>query len=71
MLEKILAVERNILANPYGISGKEIIEQAEKEYGLRIERKAIYGYIDALTRFLPVDYFKSGSKNIYYLRVIT
>ncbi len=65
MLEKILAVERIVLANPYGISGKEIIEQAEKEYGLKIERKSIYKHMSALKNFLPITCFKAGHNNIY------
>lgn len=69
MTERILAVERIIIDNPYGISVKEIIEKAQNEYGYNIEKKSIYTYIALLKKFLPIDYFKSShNTNIYYLR---
>lgn len=66
-LGKILAVERIIKDNPYGITTNEIIEKLDNYYGIRAERKSIYENIAVLTRFMPINTFRAGTKIVYYL----
>lgn len=66
-LSKILAVERIIQDNPYGITTNEIIEKLDNYYGIRAERKSIYENITVLTRFMPINVFKANGKNFYCL----
>ena len=64
-LYKILAVERIIQDNPYGITTKEILDKLDKLYGIKAERKSIYENIAVLTRFMPIDVFKANGNNVY------
>lgn len=69
MSEKILAVERILLRNPYGISTQEIIGRLDNEYGIKAERKSIYSDIAILTRFMPIDVYRGdNNRNLYFIR---
>lgn len=62
-LYKILAVERILQDNPSGVTTKQIIDKLDNLYGIKAERKSIYGNIAVLTRFLNVQ----RKKNVYYI----
>lgn len=66
-LYKILAVERIIQKEPYGITAKEIIDKLDNLYGIKTERKSVYSNIAVLTRFMPIEVFKANGKNVYCL----
>ena len=69
MSYRILAIERILLRNPYGISTQEIIDALDNEYGIKAERKSIYSNVATLTRFLPIDIYRGcNNDNIYYLQ---
>ena len=67
-LDKILAVERILIHNPYGITTKEIISKLESIYGIKAERKSIYSNIAVLTRFLPIDVRTESKTTFWYIR---
>ena len=67
-LGKIIAVEHILLANPNGITCKEIIEKLDNVYGITAERKSIHSNISVLTRFLPIFTRKQGYSTLYYLQ---
>ena len=64
---KILAVERILQNHPHGLTRKQIIDMVENHYGLKIDRKVFYSYINILTRFMPVQVERKGNTVIYYL----
>lgn len=66
-LGKILAVERIIQDNPYGITTNEIIDKLDNYYGIKAERKSIYENIAVLTRFMPINVFRANGKYFYCL----
>ena len=63
--EKILAVERIMKQNPYGITVNQIIYLLEKKYDIKAERKSIYNNIAVLTRFMKIDKFKANGQ-VYF-----
>lgn len=63
---KILAVERILLNNPYGITTAEILEKLENEYGIRAERKSIQANIATLSRFMQIDRYIAGNHKVYW-----
>lgn len=68
-LYRILAIERILQNNPYGISVNEIIEKLENEYKITCTRKTIFSNIKMLTRFMPIDKFTGARRsNVYYLK---
>lgn len=64
---KILAVERILQNHPHGLTLKQILNMVENHYGLKIDRKTFYNYINILTRFMPVQVERKGNTVIYYL----
>lgn len=63
---KILAVERILKQNPYGVTVNEILSLLEIEYGIEAERKSIYSNIAVLSRFMQIDKFKGNDGKIYW-----
>lgn len=63
---KILAVERILLANPYGITTNEIIERLESDYGITAERKSVLANIHVLTRFMNIDRYMTSEHKVYW-----
>ncbi len=66
-LERILAIERILQENYYGISVKEIIDAIENRYGIIAERKCIYNCIAVLTRFMPINKKREGNVVYWYI----
>lgn len=64
-LTKVLAVERIMKQNPYGITVNQIIYLLEKKYDIKAERKGIYNNIAALTRFMQIDKYKANGQ-VYF-----
>lgn len=51
--ERILAVER-IIQRRRSFTTPEILEELERKYDIRADRKSIYDDIAVLTRYLPI-----------------
>ena len=66
-LERILAIERIMQENHYGISVGEIIDALENRYGIIAKRKCIYNCIAVLTRFMPIDKKREGNVVYWYI----
>ena len=64
---KILAVERILQNNPNGLTLNQIVNMVDNYYGLKIERKSFYNYINILTRFMPIQVERKGNKFVYFL----
>lgn len=64
---KILAVERILQNHPHGLTRKQIIDMVDNHYGLKIDRKVFYSYINILTRFMPIQVERNGNTVIYFL----
>ena len=66
--ERILAVER-ILLSRRSVTTRQILDDLERNYDIRADRKSIYDDIAALTRHLNIRLIGGGSARKYIVEV--
>lgn len=63
---RLLGVEQILLNNPHGVSLKSILDILNYTFDIQADRKAIYGDLQALTRFYDLQVVKKFRGDVLY-----